>query len=79
MKVSDLQKKISDEKIIEICSKIIGEEYARKWSEEKRRKLIDAVRFGISLIPRIQGVSKEMENLLAGFKETISSQVLLAQ
>ena len=68
MKVSDLQKKLPDEKIIEICSKIIGEEYARKWSEEKRRKLIDAVRFGISLIPRIQGVSKEMENLLAGFK-----------
>ena len=62
---------ISDEKIIEICAEAIGEKYAKEWSTRTKKRLIDSVRLGISLLPRIRGVEKEILNLLTGFKVRI--------
>lgn len=56
---------IPDERIIEICKNVIGKEDG--WTDEIRCNLVDIVRFGISLVPRIQGVDLELINLLRGF------------
>lgn len=66
--MKSFQEAISDEKIIKICTEAIGEKYAKQWSSDTKKRLIDSVRFGISLLPRIKGVEKEILNLLSGFQ-----------
>lgn len=66
----DTISQISDKEILEVYRSIIGEKYAKKWTEKEEQKLLDSIRFGISLIPKVQEVRNEMKNLFSGFEGT---------
>ena len=59
---------ISDKEILEVCCSVIGKRYAKNWTEKEKKNLLDSIRFGISLIPKVQGATNEMENLFSGFE-----------
>ncbi len=58
-------KEISDERIVEIASEVLGIDVS-KAPMNAVRKLIKSIRTAISLIPRVEGVRKEIDNVLRG-------------
>lgn len=60
---TEIEKVISDNEILSVCKEVIGCEF-KKGSDE----LVKAVKFGLSLIPKVvQGVDDEIANLIRGF------------